>query len=100
MKLHAPLVATTMMLALLPAISVLGQEKHLKKSDLPPAVQRTVDAESKGVTIRGFSSEVEGGVLHYGVELTVGGHSRDLSIAPDGRVLEIEEEVPWRALPA
>ena len=32
--------------------------------------------------------------------MVVGGHSRDVSIAPDGRVLEIEEEIAWNALPA
>jgi hypothetical protein len=32
--------------------------------------------------------------------MVVGGHSREVSIAPDGRVLEIEEEISWNALPA
>lgn len=100
MKLHKRVVAPLILMAFLPAVGARGQEKPLKKADLPLAVQATVDAQSKGATIRGFSSEVEGGALHYGVELTVGGHSRDLSIAPDGRVLEIEEEVAWGVLPA
>ena len=77
-----------------------GAEKKISRADLPPAVEKTVAAESKGATIRGFSSEVEGGELRYEVAMTVAGRGRDVSIAPDGRVLEIEEEIAWDALPA
>ncbi len=95
------LVAPTMALfALLCATTAQAQEKHLKRSDLPPAVQKTADEQSRGATIRGYSSEVEGGKLEYEVQLTVNGHSRDVSIAPDGSVLEVEEEVAQAALPA
>jgi hypothetical protein len=76
-----------------------GRLHCVKKSDLP-AVQKTADEQSTGATIRGYSSEVEGGALQYEVAMVVGGHSRDVSIAPDGRVLEIEEEIAWNALPA
>ena len=39
----------------------VGQEKKIKRSDLPPAVERTVVARSQGATIRGFSQEEEKG---------------------------------------
>ena len=32
-----------------------AQEKKIKRSDLPPAVEKTVAAESTGATIKGFS---------------------------------------------
>jgi hypothetical protein len=77
-----------------------AQEKPLRKSDLPPAVQKTAEALSKGATIRGYASEIAEGKLAYEVMMTVHGHSRDVSIAPDGGVLEIEEAVALADLPA
>lgn len=94
------IVSAIFLLTLLRAVSAPDQEKRLKKSDLPPAVQKTADEQSKGATVRGYSSEMEEGKLQYAVEMTVNGHSRDVSIAPDGSVLEIEEQVALDALPA
>jgi len=76
------------------------REKKLKRSDLPAAVLKTVDLESQGATIRGYSSETNDGQLEYEVALTVRGHNKDVSIAADGSVLEIEEEVVLDSLPA
>jgi uncharacterized membrane protein YkoI len=75
-------------------------DKKLKRSELPPAVQKTADQESQGATIRGYSSETENGQLVYEVEMTSHGHGRDVLIAADGSVLEIEEEVALDSLPA
>src|SRR5712692_12030406 len=95
------LIAPAMLLfAFLCGTKAEAQEKRLKRSDLPPAVQRTVDEQSKGASIRGYSSEVEDGKLEYEVQLTVNGHSRDVTVAPDGSVLEVEEEVAQSSLPA
>jgi Flp pilus assembly protein TadG len=77
-----------------------AQERRLKKSDLPAAVQRAADAQSAGATVRGYSSETENGKLIYEVQLTVAGHSKDVSIAADGTVLEVEEQVVFDSLPA
>lgn len=82
------------------APSAPAQEKHLKKSDLPAAVQKTADEQSKGATVRGYSSETEDGKLMYEVSLTINGHSKDVGIAPDGTVVEVEEQVALDKLPA
>ncbi len=82
------------------AAQAAAQDKKLKRSDLPPAVGKTADAQSAGATVRGYSSETEDGQLSYEVALTANGHARDVSIAPDGTVLEIEEEVAFDSLPA
>ena len=82
------------------AAQASAQEKRLKRADLPPAVQKTADEQSAGATVRGYSSETEDGQLEYEVELTVHGHARDVTIAPDGTLLEIEEEVALDSLPA
>ena len=68
-------------------------EKKLKRADLPAAVRKTVDQESQGATIRGYSSEMDDGQLVYEVEMRVRGHGRDVLIGADGSVLEIEMEV-------
>lgn len=80
--------------------SAAAQEKRLKKSDLPPAVQRAAEEQSKGATIRGYSTEVENGQREYEVAMTVNRRSRDVSFAADGSILEIEQEVVLDSLPA
>lgn len=77
-----------------------AQEKKIKRSDLPPAVEKTVAAQSKGATIRGFSTEQEKGQTLYEVALTVNGHSKDISMAADGTVVEVEEQVALDSLSA
>src|SRR6202521_5936113 len=83
---------------LLLAGTASAQEKKIKRSDLPPAVEKTVAAESAGATVRGFSTEKEKGQTLYEIELTVNGHSKDISIAPDGAIVEIEEQVALDSL--
>lgn len=90
----------SILLALFFTISLAAREKHLKRSDLPAAVQKTADEQSKGATVRGYASEIENGQLEYEVETTIHGQTRDVSIARDGSILEIEEQVALNALPA
>lgn len=78
----------------------LAQEKKIERKDLPPAVEKTVEAESQGATIKGFSQEKENGQTNYEAELTVNGHSKDVLIDANGHVVEVEEQVALDALPA
>ena len=80
--------------------SAAAQEKRLKRSDLPATVQKAADEQTKGATVRGYSSETESGQLEYEVAMSVNGRSRDVSFATDGSILEIEQEVPVDSLPA
>ena len=82
------------------AVPVVAQEKKLLRTDLPPAVEKTVAEQSKGATIKGFSTEVENGKKIYEAALVVDGHGRDISMDKDGRILEIEDEVALASLPA
>ena len=84
--------------ALLLAGTASAQEKKIKRSDLPLAVEKTVAAHSAGATIRGFSTEKEKGQILYEVEMTVNGHSKDISMAADGSIVEIEEQVALDSL--
>jgi hypothetical protein len=75
-----------------------AQERKIKRSDLPPAVEKTVAAQSTGATIRGFSTEKEKGQTLYEVEMMVDGHSKDISMTSDGAIVEIEEQVALDSL--
>jgi hypothetical protein len=84
----------------LTAIPVLrAQEKTIKRAELPPAVEKTIVEQSKGATIRGFSTEVENGQKLYEVELGLNGRGKDVSMDERGNVLEVEEEIPMNSLP-
>jgi hypothetical protein len=84
------------------SISVLSHaaEKKISKSALPHAVAKTADEQSSGATVRGFSRDMENGQMEYEVEMIVNGHSKDVTIANDGHVMEVEEQVEMNALPA
>ncbi len=92
--------ATTFVLTLLLATAAVAQEKKLKKSDLPAAVQKTAEEQSKGATVKGYASEKENGQVLYEVELLTNGHSKDVTMSADGQVVEVEEEVAFSTLPA
>jgi len=91
--------AATMLASLILSVPMLGQEKKIKKEELPAAVQKTADEQSKGATVRGYSMEKENGKSIYEVQLTVNGKSRDVSIDAGGAVIEIEEQVDFASLP-
>jgi hypothetical protein len=95
-KYFVALVATGFLLAGIAS----AQEKKIKRSDLPPAVEKTVAAQSEGATIKGFSTEKEKGETFYEAELMVNGHSKDVLIAADGTVVEVEEQVAMGTLSA
>ena len=82
------------------AAMAVSQDKKIKRSDLPPAVEKTVAAQSTGATIKRFSIEKENGETLYEAEMTVGGHSKDVTVNAQGEVLEVEEEVAMDNLPA
>ena len=75
-----------------------GQERKLQRNQLPPAVEKTVAAESQGATINGFATEVEKGRRLYEMELTINGHSKDILMDKNGNVVEVEEEVTMESL--
>jgi biopolymer transport protein ExbD len=80
------------------AVSAAASEKRITKSDLPPAVRKTADEQAKGAVVRRYSTDNEDGRLEYEVEMVSGGHSKDVSIAADGTVLEVEEQVSLSSL--
>jgi uncharacterized membrane protein YkoI len=80
--------------------SLAAQEKKVNMQDLPAAVQQAIKDYSKDAKIRGLATEMEKGKSVYEAELTVGGHSKDVTFDGDGHVLSVEEETPLAAIPA
>ena len=80
--------------------SAFAQEKKIKRSELPAAVEKTVVEQSKGATIRGFSEEKENGQTTYEAEMLVDGHTKDVQMDSNGAVIEIEEQVDLQAVSA
>jgi uncharacterized membrane protein YkoI len=90
-----------MALAFLPVLaSAQEQEKKIGRSDLPPAVEKTVADQIKNATIKGFSKEQENGKTFYEAELLINGHSKDILMDQTGAIREVEEEVSAESLPA
>jgi hypothetical protein len=92
------IIAITFVSTLL-SLPALAQEKKVTKDQLPAAVQKTVDEQSKGATVRGFSMEKENGKTSYEAALTVNGKTRDISMDSTGAITEVEDQVDFASLP-
>jgi uncharacterized membrane protein YkoI len=92
---QATLLATTL------CISALGlaEEKAISRSDLPPAVEKTLQQQLKGATVKGFSAEKEDGRVVYEAQLLVNGHTKDIQLDASGTIQEVEEDVAFDSLP-
>ena len=86
--------------ATLAAGFAFAAEKPVKLSDLPPAVQKAIEAQTKGAEIKGFSTETEKGKTFYEAETRLNGRGRDLLFDKTGTLVELEEETALDAIPA
>lgn len=77
-----------------------ASEQPVRQADLPAAVQKTAQEQSKGAVINRYVKDNEDGQLENEVEMIIDAHSKDVAIAPDGKLLEVEEQVKLEALPA
>src|ERR1700759_1799038 len=94
MRFIAPLVTITVF-----ATACLCLAEHpIAKSDLPAAVQKTADAQSEGAKVLGYAKDVENGKTEYEVQMLVDGHTKDVTIDPEGNLLEVEEQVEPNSL--
>ncbi len=85
-------------LGLLP-VALVAQETKVQMKDLPPAVQKTVQEQTRTAKLRGLAREIENGKTFYEAETTVNGKSRDVLIDPSGAVVEVEEATTLAAIP-
>ena len=90
----------TTLLAIAALASVAPAEKKLTVTDLPAAVQKTVQEQTNGAEIKGISKETEKGVTQYEVETMVNGKHRDFNVDTKGALLEVEDETTLDNIPA
>ena len=82
------------------AAFVVAADKKIEMKDLPPAVQKGVQDNLKGGTLKGLAKETEGGKTVYEVESTLNGKTRDFMLDATGKLLSVEDEIAIDALPA
>src|SRR5262252_2591117 len=99
-KTMTRIVLGTVLAVLMMTAAVHAQERKLTREQLPPAVEKTVAAESQGATIKGFATEMEKGKRLYEAELEINGRPKDTSMDKNGNIVEVEEEVTIDPLPA
>ena len=88
----------TAALAIAMAAVLAAQKVQMK--DLPPAVQKGVQDNLKGGTVKTLAKEKEGGKTVYEVESTLNGKTRDFMLDATGHLLSVEDEIAIDALPA
>jgi hypothetical protein len=88
-------------LVILTAIAVMAvaAEKQVALKDLPPAVQKTVQDQTKGAEIKGISKETEKGKTNYEIETMVNAKHRDFDVNGQGVITEVEDETVLDSLP-
>ena len=91
---------STAAVTLLIGAGVLVADKKVHLKDLPPAVQKAMQAETKDAAIVGYAEERENGKVFYEVETKVKGLTRDLLFDAGGALVAVEQEVAPDALPA
>jgi uncharacterized membrane protein YkoI len=95
-------IGTCLVVAAVAALACRAEEQEIKVKmrDLPEAVRKTVQEQSKGAALRGVSKEVENGQTLYEASLKVDGHRKDVLIDGSGAVVEVEEQVTLASIPA
>ena len=68
--------------------------------DLPAAVQKTVQEQSRGAEIKNISKEKEKGAWQYEVETMLNGKHRNFNVAANGALIVVEEEIAIADIPA
>ena len=81
-------------------VAAAAAEKKLDMKDLPAAVQKTVQDQTKGAEIQGLSRETENGKTSYEIETMVNGKHRDFVVDAKGAVVEVEVETALDSIPA
>jgi uncharacterized membrane protein YkoI len=94
------IIAAVVMSALVVGVVIAqDSEKTVKMADLPLAVQQAVKEHSKDGKLRGLATEMDNGKRVYEAELTVAGHSKDITFDAEGQVLGVEEETTLANIP-
>uniref|UniRef100_Q025C3 PepSY domain-containing protein n=1 Tax=Solibacter usitatus (strain Ellin6076) TaxID=234267 RepID=Q025C3_SOLUE len=81
------------------ALAGIAAASGLQLKDLPAAVQKTVQEQTKGAGIKSISKETEKGVTQYEIETIVNGKHRDFNVDTKGGLVVVEEETSIDSIP-
>lgn len=77
-----------------------AEAKKVKYEELPQAVQITVDERTSGMNVSGYTMEEVDGQTLYRVNLLVLRRPRVITIAADGKLVSVDDRIPWQSIPA
>lgn len=81
------------------AVAAGADEEKIDVAKLPAAVKKAVKKTFPEARIHGAAREVEDGKTTYEVALKVEGRSIDVAMSAEGKILEVEKEIPVDKLP-
>src|ERR1051326_1502219 len=82
------------------ASSALAQGEKVEADKLPQKVKDALKARFPGHTITQATKENENGTTVYGVEMTVAGKKHEMDCKEDGTIVDIQNEIDPKDLPA
>jgi uncharacterized membrane protein YkoI len=82
------------------AATTSGAEEKIAVDQLPKAVVDAVKAKFPGAELQGGEKEVADGKTIYEVNLKYKGAHHDVSLTPEGKIIEIEKTIAAKDLPA
>ena len=86
-------------LGLVISVAALAEEKSIKQSKLPQAVQNTAEQNTSGATVTGYTSEKVDGAMVYTMDLVASGLTRGIVMDSEGNILSTQQEVAWSDCP-
>ena len=90
----------TLFAMLMWTVATAAQEIRISRSELPAAVEATVQKQEGKLKAKAFYKEREHGQTFYEIAMRGDGNKRDLRLDEKGNIVEVEEEVPFAMLPA
>jgi hypothetical protein len=88
MLLRAPILAAALVLcASAPALA----DEDIPIDQLPPAVVKAIEARFPGARIHEAERETRDGRQLFEVEIKVNGDDKELTITPDGEIIDIDD---------
>ena len=77
-----------------------ASEKAVSWEKLPPPVQQTIEAQLQTAKPEEITQETDDGYTTYEAAQKVAGHLKEVKVAENGQLIEVEEAIPAAELPA
>ena len=81
-------------------VSATAAQEKVEADKLPQKVKDAVKARFPGHMITQATKELENGAVVYDIEMTVGGKKHEMDCKEDGTIVDIQNEIDAKDLPA